>query len=90
MWWRLFIDYDIIVFLEIVCLVLFVLDVEGVFVRSCRCLYWWVYFNKGLNFVIYMDGWDKFKLFGILIYGVVDGYLWCVLWLCVCNLNKNL
>lgn len=44
----------------------------------------------GLNFVVYLDGWDKLKLFGICIYGCVDGFLRCFFWFRVCNLNKNL
>lgn len=48
-----------------------------------------VYYNKGLNFLIYIDGYDKLKFFGIVIYGVIDGYLRKIFWLEVFNINNN-
>lgn len=86
---RLLTDHDIIASSETVRLALSVLDAEGVLARSRRCLHRRAYSNKGPNFAIHMDGWDKLKPFGISIHGAVDGYSRRVLWLRACNSNKN-
>lgn len=37
----------------------------------------------------YIDGYDKFKFYGIVIYGCIDGYLWLILWLEVVLINND-
>lgn len=37
-----------------------------------------------------MDGYDKLKLFGFCIYGCIDGYSWCIVWLEVGVINNDL
>lgn len=38
----------------------------------------------------YLDGYDKLKLFGFAIYGVIDGYSRRILWLNVGFFNNDL
>ena len=47
------------------------------------------YFNKGPNFLIHIDGYDKLKPFGIAIHGAIDGYSRKILWLKASETNKN-
>lgn len=86
----LLINYGFFVIVEMVRLVFVVFDVEGVFVCSRYVFCCRYYISKGFNFLIYIDGWDKFKFYGILIYVGIDGYFCCILWLRVCSLNKKL
>lgn len=43
-----------------------------------------IYQNKGPNYLIHVDGYDKLKRFGIAVHGAVDG--WVVL---LCRLNAD-
>lgn len=86
---KLLTDHDIIESPENVRWALSVLDAEGVLARSRRCLHRQAYSNKGPNFAIQMNGWDKLKPFGISIHRSVYGYSRRVLWLRACNSNKN-
>ncbi|XP_078328013.1 uncharacterized protein LOC144623471 [Crassostrea virginica] len=86
---KLLIDHDVIASSETVRLALSALDAEGVLARSRRCLYRRAYINKGTNFAIHIDGWDKLKPFGISVHGAIDGYSRRILWLRACNSNKN-
>lgn len=86
---KLLIDHDVIASSETVRSALSVLDAEGVLARSRRCLYRRAYINKGPNFAIHIDGWDKLKPFGISVHGAIDGYSRRILWLRACNSNKN-
>ncbi|OWF49328.1 hypothetical protein KP79_PYT22885 [Mizuhopecten yessoensis] len=70
-------------------LALSVLDAEGVTRRGRRCLRRRAYVNKGPNFAIHMDGWDKLKPFGVSVHGAVDGFSRRVLWLKACDSNKK-
>lgn len=49
-----------------------------------------MYYVKGLNFVWYIDGYDKLKFFGFSVYGCIDGFLRRLFWLEVGFINKNL
>ncbi|CAC5403118.1 unnamed protein product [Mytilus coruscus] len=62
---------------------------EGVASRSCRRLRRRVYFNRGLNYVIHVDGYDKLKPHGIAIHGAIDGYSRRILWLVASRSNNN-
>ena len=48
-----------------------------------------IYYNKGPNFLINIDGYDKLKPFGIAIHGAIDGYSRKILWLKASNTNNN-
>ena len=48
-----------------------------------------IYYNKGPNFLIHIDGYDKLKPFGIAIHGAIDGYSRKILWLKASNTNNN-
>lgn len=65
---KLLTDHDVIASSETVCLALSVLDAEGVLERSRRSLHRQAYSNKGPNFAIHMDGWDKIKPFSISVH----------------------
>ncbi|KAH3739889.1 hypothetical protein DPMN_128090 [Dreissena polymorpha] len=69
--------------------VLKVIDPEGVALRSAHRLRRRVYTNKGPNFTIHIDGYDKLKPFGIAIHGTVDGFSRCILWLEACYSNND-
>lgn len=47
------------------------------------------YRNRGPNYLIHIDGYDKLKPFGIAIHGAIDGYSRKILWLRAANTNKN-
>ncbi len=47
------------------------------------------YRSNGPNECWHVDGYDKLKLFGFPIHGVVDGYSRRVLWLKVARTNNN-
>jgi len=53
--------------------ILNILDTEGVQLRSRCCLTRRQYLNKGPNFLIHVDGYDKIKLFGFAIHGAMCG-----------------
>lgn len=54
------------------------------------CLKRWEYRNFGLNFVWYIDVYDKLKLYGFFIYGCIDGFSRRVIWLKVLRINNDL
>lgn len=66
------------------------LDLEGIQLRKVYCLKRRLYVNRGFNDVWYMDGYDKFKLFGFVIYGVIDGFSRKILWFEVVCFNSLL
>lgn len=68
---------------------LLVIDPEGVTVRSRRRLRRRIYVNRGPNFLIHIDGYDKLKPFGIAIHGAIDGYSRKLLWLKAGPSNNN-
>lgn len=66
---------------ETVRLALRALDPVGVSLRSGHRLRRRVYYNKGPNFLIHIDGYDKLKPYGIAIHGAIDGFSRKILWL---------
>ena len=54
--------------------------------RALRCC---LYYDKGVNRVWNVNGYDKFKLFGFEIHGRIDGYGRCVFWLNILRSNKD-
>lgn len=69
--------------------VLKVISPNAVALRSRHRLQRRVYYNKGPNFLIHIDGYDKLKPFGIAINGAIDGYSRKILWLEASNTNNN-
>jgi hypothetical protein len=55
-------------------LVLKAIDPVGVTLRSAHRLRRRTYINKGPNFAIHIDGYDKLKPFGVAIHGAIDGF----------------
>ncbi|VDI14097.1 Hypothetical predicted protein [Mytilus galloprovincialis] len=48
-----------------------------------------VYYNRGPNYLIHVDGYDKLKPYGIAIHGAIDGYSRKLLWLIASPSNNN-
>jgi hypothetical protein len=46
------------------------------------------YITSGPNWLWSIDGHDKFRPFGIYIYGAVDAFSWRIIWLTVSNNNR--
>lgn len=69
--------------------VLKVISPNAVALRSHHRLQRRVYYNKGLNFLIHIDGYDKLKPFGIAIHGAIDAYSRKILWLEASNTKNN-
>ena len=66
-----------------------VMDPVGVEARSQRRFRRRQYINKGPNYMIHVDGFDKLKPFGISVHGAIDGFSRRILWLKVGPSNKN-
>ncbi|XP_074653241.1 uncharacterized protein LOC141907484 [Tubulanus polymorphus] len=65
------------------------LDFEGVQNRTHGVLRRRRYFNKGPNYRVHLDGFDKLKPFGFPIHGCIDGFSRRILWLRVGNTNND-
>lgn len=65
------------------------IDGEGVNLRTRHLLHRRVYFNRGPNFLVHIDGYDKLKPFGIAIHGAIDGFSRKILWLHAGPSNNN-
>ncbi|XP_074656822.1 uncharacterized protein LOC141910031 isoform X2 [Tubulanus polymorphus] len=65
------------------------LDFEGVQNRTHGVLRRRRYFNKGPNYLVHLDGYDKLKPFGFPIHGCIDGFSRRILWLRVGNTNND-
>lgn len=74
---------------ETVRQILKTIDPAGVIIRSRRRLRRRVYINRGPNFMIHLDGYDKLKPFGISVHGAIDGYSRKILWLRAAYTNKD-
>jgi hypothetical protein len=68
----LFLRYGIRAYQNTVRIFLKTLDPCGVVNRNARLLRRRQYFNRGPNFVIYVDEYDKLKPFGISIHAAID------------------
>ncbi|XP_033736342.1 uncharacterized protein LOC117324540 [Pecten maximus] len=66
-----------------------IMDVEGVYLRSRRCLRRRLYYSKGPNYLVHIDGYDKLKPFGVAIHGAIDGFSRKILWLKAGFSNNN-
>jgi hypothetical protein len=86
---RLFQDHDVIASCETVRQVLSVMDPEGVTARQNHRWRRRLYSNSGPNYAIHIDGWDKLKPYGLSVHGGIDGFSRRILWLRVCESNKN-
>lgn len=86
---RLLLNHQVTATSELVRLVLNVVDPSGVISRRARRLQRRIYTNRGPNFAIHIDGWDKLKPFGVSVHGAIDGYSRRILWLHACNSNKK-
>ena len=88
--WRLLTTrYNLHVSQETVRIILQVLDPAGVEARTLRAFQRRQYSNKGPNYLIHVDGWDKLKTFGISVHAAMDGFSRRLLWLKVGPSNKN-
>ncbi|XP_060556998.1 uncharacterized protein LOC132717525 [Ruditapes philippinarum] len=74
---------------DIVRRLLRICDPEGVNLRARHRLRRRTYTNRGPNYAIHLDGYDKLKPFGIGIHGAIDGYSRKLLWLEACYTNNN-
>ena len=69
--------------------ILNVVDPNGVELRSCHRLRRRLYFNRGPNYLLHIDGYDKLKPYGIAIHGAVDGFSRKIVWLEAGPSNNN-
>ncbi|XP_074656641.1 uncharacterized protein LOC141909875 [Tubulanus polymorphus] len=74
---------------SLVARVLRELDEEGVADRSNGVLRRRRYSNKGPNYLIHVDGYDKLKPYGFCIHGAMDGFSRRILWLKVASTNND-
>ncbi|VDI63884.1 Hypothetical predicted protein [Mytilus galloprovincialis] len=74
MWRTLNIGFGLCVTQSRARLCLRTIDQQGVLNRSHRVLRRRVYYNRGPNYLIHVDGYDKLKPYGIAIHGAIDGY----------------
>ena len=65
------------------------IDPEGADSRKKRRLVRRRYVTEGPNYVWHIDGHDKLKPFGFSIHGCIDGFSRRIMWLEVCNSNKD-
>ncbi|XP_033739955.1 uncharacterized protein LOC117327204 isoform X7 [Pecten maximus] len=65
------------------------IDPKGVELRTHHCLIRRTYYNKGPNFLVHIDGYDKLKPFGLAIHGAICGFSRRVLWLKVARTNND-
>ena len=89
MWRVLNISRNINVSQETVRICLKEIDGHGVALRTLNRLIRRQYFNRGPNYMIHVDGYDKLKPYGIAIHGAVDGFSRKVLWLEAGPSNNN-
>ena len=69
--------------------ILGIIDAEGVRLRGRHRLRRRQYQNKGPNFCVHVDGYDKLKPYGIAIHGAIDGFSRKILWLEACYSNND-
>ena len=69
--------------------ILNVVDPNGVELRSCHRLHRRLSFNRGPNYLLHIDGYDKLKPYGIAIHGAVDGFSRKIVWLEAGPSNNN-
>ncbi|XP_071146741.1 uncharacterized protein [Mytilus edulis] len=89
MWRTLNIGFGLCVTQSRARLCLRTIDQQGVLNRSRRVLRRRVYYNRGPNYLIHVDGYDKLKPYGIAIHGAMDGYSRKLLWLIASPSNNN-
>jgi len=58
--------------------ILLSVDNGSVELRRNRVMVRRSYFNKGPNFLIHIDGYDKLKRFGFPIHAAIDGYCFAI------------
>lgn len=65
------------------------IDSEGVEGRKGHKLKRRVYVSQKLNFMWYVDDYDKLKSFGFPIHKEIDGFSREILWLSICPSNND-
>ncbi|PJE77353.1 hypothetical protein CI610_03725 [invertebrate metagenome] len=65
------------------------IDNEGVNNRRSHRLRRRLYYNKGPNFLMHIDGFDKLKPYSIAIHGSIDGFSRRIVWLKAGFTNNN-
>lgn len=88
-WRTLNIRFGLCVTQSRVRLCLKTIDQQVVFDRSRRRLRRRIYYNRGPNYLIHVDGYDKLKHCGIAIHVAIDGYSRKILWLVASPSNNN-
>ncbi|XP_053407737.1 uncharacterized protein LOC123556376 isoform X2 [Mercenaria mercenaria] len=86
---RLASAHGLVVSRHTVSSILQTLDPEAVARRRNRVIDRRTYINKGPNFLVHIDGYDKLKRYGFPIHGAIDGYSRRILWLHVAVSNNN-
>jgi hypothetical protein len=86
---RHLLSYGLVVSRDRVADILRNVDQESVLQRKHRRLKRRVYHNKGRNYLLHIDGYDKLKKFGFAIHGCICGFSRGILWLNVGRSNNN-
>ncbi|XP_033757746.1 uncharacterized protein LOC117340076 [Pecten maximus] len=86
---RLLTRHGIVVPRTVVSDVLRNLDPEGVSRKRRHQFSRRIYINKGPNYLIHIDGYDKLKRYGFPIHGAICGFSRRILWLKLANTNNN-
>ncbi|XP_033728940.1 uncharacterized protein LOC117318048 [Pecten maximus] len=86
---RLLTRHGIVVPRTVVSDVLRNLDPEGVSRRRRHQFSRRIHINKGPNYLIHIDGYDKLKRYGFPIHGAICGFSRRILWLKIANTNNN-
>ncbi|KAL5021622.1 hypothetical protein ScPMuIL_000777 [Solemya velum] len=86
---RLLSRHGIVVSRSVVCTLLREMDPDGVESRRHHNFNRRTYTNKGPNFLIHIDGYDKLKHYGFAIHAAICGYSRRILWLRVSRTNNN-
>ncbi|XP_050419248.1 uncharacterized protein LOC126832494, partial [Patella vulgata] len=86
---RLLSKYGLRVARDKVYTLLKLMDPEGVNLRKKHQLSRRIYVNKGPNYLIHIDGYDKLKAYGFAIHGGICGYSRRILWLRVGRTNND-
>lgn len=89
MWQRLRTYHGLSVRRDTVQAALSIIDPDGVALRKARCLKRRMYYSKGPNYMVHIDGYDKLKPYGFPIHGAIDGYSRRVLWLKIARSNND-
>lgn len=83
------IQHGLVVSRDDICLLLTILDSDGVKLHSSRKLRRRQYHSRGPNSTWHMDGYDKLKPYGLCISGCIDGFSRYIVWMSVYKTNND-